>query len=186
VVPRSVVLATLILLGIGFAATGLWAENWSSLEQDGLHDPSNPSLRLLQDPEQALSRLAPDGAGNKVDWVAAVRQGQIQPRTSIDGARVPEEHDSDIIMKNTLSLPAVRFPHDAHNLWMSCEMCHDKIFKAEIDSNPITMSKILDGEYCGLCHGAVSFPLTECDRCHSVLGEGQRPASRSGVELDRL
>ena len=185
-VPRSVALAILFLLGIGFAATGLLAENWSSLEKDGLHDPSNPSLRLLQDPEQALSVLAPDSAGNKVDWVAAVRQGQIQPRTSVEGVRIPEEHDSNIIMKNTLSLPAVLFPHDAHNLWMSCEMCHDKVFKAEIDSNDISMSKILDGEYCGLCHGAGSFPLTECDRCHSVVGEGQRPASQSGVKLDRL
>jgi hypothetical protein len=27
---------------------------------------------------------------------------------------------------------------------------------------------ILSGEKCGLCHGAVSFPLTECKRCHSV------------------
>lgn len=184
--PRSFVLVSLVLLGIGFTATGLLAENWSSLENDGLHDPSSPSLRLLQDPEQALSVLVPDSAGNKVDWVAAVRQGQIQPRTSVDGSRTPEEHDSNIVMKNTLSLPAVLFPHDAHNLWMSCEMCHDKIFKAEIDSNDISMSKILDGEYCGLCHGAVSFPLTECDRCHSVVGEGQRPASLSGVELDRL
>jgi c(7)-type cytochrome triheme protein len=186
VVPRSVALGTLFLLGVGFAATGLLAENWSTLETDGLHDPSNPSLRLLQDPEQALSVLAPDSAGNKVDWIAAVRQGQIRPRTSIDNSRVPESHDTDVIMLNTLSLPAVLFPHDAHNLWMSCEMCHDTIFKAETDGNDITMSKILDGEYCGLCHGAVSFPLTECDRCHSVLSEGQRPASLSGVELDQL
>jgi len=185
-VPRPIALVVLFLLGSGFAATALLAQGWISLENDGLHDPSNPSLRLLQDPEQALSVLAPDSAGNKVDWVAAVRQGQIQPRTSVDGTRVPEVHDSNIVMMNTLSLPAVLFSHDAHNLWMSCEMCHDRIFKAEIDGNDISMSKILDGEYCGLCHGAVSFPLTECDRCHSVVGEGQRPASQSGIELDRL
>ena len=30
------------------------------------------------------------------------------------------------------------------------------------------MGNILDGEYCGICHGAVSFPLTECDRCHNT------------------
>ena len=174
----------MILSGIGFAATSLLAGNWSSLENDGLHDPSNPSLRLLQDPAQALSVLASDTAGNKVDWVAAVRQGQIQPRTSIDGSRVPVQHDSEIIMSNTLSLPAVRFPHAAHNLWMSCEMCHDRIFEPEIDGNDISMSKILDGEYCGLCHGAVSFPLTECNRCHSVVGDEQLPAARSGAVLD--
>jgi hypothetical protein len=27
---------------------------------------------------------------------------------------------------------------------------------------------VLSGEKCGLCHGAVAFPLTECNRCHSV------------------
>jgi c(7)-type cytochrome triheme protein len=89
-------------------------------------------------------------------------------------------------MRNTLSVRAVRFPHDAHNLWMSCEMCHDRIFKPEIDANDISMSKILDGEYCGLCHGAVAFPLTECDRCHSVVGDGQLPASSSGAVLGEL
>jgi len=183
-VLRPVVHGLLILSGVGFVSATLLAGNWSTLENDGLHDPSNPSLRLLQDPAHALSVLAPDTAGNKVDWVAAVEQGQIQPRTSIDGSRIPVEHDSDIIMSNTLSLPAVRFPHDSHNSWMACEMCHDRIFKAEIDGNDISMSKILDGEYCGLCHGAVSFPLTECNRCHSVVGEGQLPAADSGAAVD--
>lgn len=184
--PRVVLLGITVLLGAGLVSTALLAESWSTLEDDGLHDASNPSIRLLQDPEEALSVLAPDTAGNKVNWVEAIRQGQIQPRTSIDGSREPEQHDTDVIMKNTLSLPSVVFPHDAHNLWMSCEMCHDKIFKAEIDGNDISMSKILDGEYCGLCHGAVSFPLTECDRCHSVVGEGQLPAASSGALLDEL
>lgn len=178
---RPVIHGLLFLSGAGFAATTLLAGNWSGLDNDGLHDPSNPSLRLLQNPAQALSVLAPDTAGNKVDWVEAVRQGQIRPRTSTDGSRIPEQHDSVIIMRNTLSLPAVRFSHDSHNLWMSCEMCHDTIFKPEIDGNEINMSKILDGEYCGLCHGAVSFPLTECNRCHSVAGEGQLPAAISGA-----
>lgn len=184
--PRVVALGVAVLFGAGLVSTALLADSWSTLEEDGLHDASNPSIRLLQDPEEALSVLAPDTAGNKVNWVEAIRQGQIQPRTSIDGSREPEQHDTDVIMKNTLSLPAVVFPHDAHNLWMSCEMCHDKIFKAEIDGNDINMSKILDGEYCGLCHGAVSFPLTECDRCHSLAGEGQLPASSSGALLDEL
>lgn len=182
---RLVAHGLLILSGIGFAAT-LLAGNWNTLDSDGLHDPSNPSLRLLQNPAQALSVLAPDTAGNKVDWVAAVRQGQIEPRTSIDGSRVPGQHNTEIIMRNTLSLPAVRFSHAAHNLWMSCEMCHDTIFKPEIDGNDISMSKILEGDYCGLCHGAVAFPLTECNRCHSVIGEGQMPASASGAVVGAL
>ena len=96
-------------------------------------------------------------------------------------AALRPRHDSEIIMRNTLSFPPVRFPHDAHNLWMSCEMCHDRIFKPEIDGNDISMSKILDGEYCGLCHGAVAFPLTECNRCHSVVREGQVPSVSGAV-----
>ena len=96
---RRVAHGFLILAGIGFAAT-LLAGNWNTLGTDGLHDPSNPSLRLLQDPAQAMSILAPDTAGNKVDWVAAVRQGQISPRTSLDGSlwdRLLRHHLTQII-----------------------------------------------------------------------------------------
>lgn len=183
--PRPVLVSLILLLGLGIAAPALLAEKWIALENDGLHDPSNPAIRYLQDPEQALSVLAPDTAGNKVDWVAAVRQGQLRPRTSLSGKRVPEKHETDIIMSNTLSFPPVRFPHSSHNLWMSCEMCHDDIFKPEIDANPITMGKILDGEYCGICHGAVAFPLTECNRCHSETGDWKGPAMRSGAVVDK-
>lgn len=165
------------------AAPALLAQKWKALEADGLHDLSNPALRLLQDPEEALSLLAPDSAGNMVDWVEAVRQGQIQPRESLAGGAKRESHDTEIVMRNTLSLPPVLFPHKAHNVWMSCAMCHDRIFVAEVDGNDMNMSKILDGEYCGLCHGAVSFPLTECNRCHSVVEGGQAPAANSGATV---
>lgn len=174
-----------LLLVLGIAAPALLAETWIPLENDGLHDPSNPAIQWLQDPEQALSVLASDTAGNKVDWVLAVRQRQIDPRTSLNGKRVPEKHETSIVMSNTLNYPFVLFPHEAHNLWMSCEMCHDDIFKPEIDANPITMSKILDGEYCGVCHGAVSFPLTECNRCHSLIEEAQTPVPRSGAIVEK-
>lgn len=184
-VRRVLVIGSVMLLGAGVAVSAVVAGNWESLEADSLHDPANPSLRFLQEPGQALSVLAPDSAGNKVDWVAAVRSGQINPRTSLEGKRIPEKHDSEIIMKNTLSFPFVRFPHDAHNLWMSCEMCHDAIFEPVIDGNDITMSKILDGEYCGVCHGAISFPLTECNRCHSVQDATAGTSQKSGAEVKK-
>lgn len=74
----------------------------------------------------------------------------------------------DIILENTGEMPMVRFPHKAHTEWLDCSNCHDAIFKKEVGANPINMFAILNGEYCGRCHGAVSFPLTECLRCHSV------------------
>ncbi len=171
--------------GLLIAAPVLLAENWKSLENDELHDPSNPAVDVLQQPAEALSVLAPDSAGNQVDWVEAIRLGQIAPRSSLDNSVVSETLDTDIIMSNTLSVAPVLFPHTQHTQWMSCAMCHDSIFVAETDANPINMSKILEGEYCGVCHGAVSFPLTECNRCHSVSSHTQMAPSSSGAPVEQ-
>ena len=44
------------------------------------------------------------------------------------------------------------------------------------------MLLILAGEKCGLCHGAVAFPLTECLRCHSVQrGTPEHAAFGNGI-----
>ena len=45
---------------------------------------------------------------------------------------------------------------------------HDKLFRSKAGANRFSMTAILNGEQCGVCHGAVAFPLTECNRCHSV------------------
>ena len=107
------------------------------------------------------------------------------PRASLDNSRETEILDTVVIMKNSLTLLPVTFPHEAHTAWMSCAMCHDGIFVAENDANDITMAKILAGEYCGVCHGAVSFPLTECNRCHSVQRQTQAPAVNGDATVQR-
>jgi c(7)-type cytochrome triheme protein len=33
-------------------------------------------------------------------------------------------------------------------------------------ANPISMVKIVNGEFCGRCHGRVAFPISNCARCH--------------------
>ena len=157
-----------IVFGLLAASPAFVAGPWKQLKDDELHDPANPALKLLQQPEEALSVLPPTTGGNRVDWVAAVREGLIAPRHSIDNSGNHEIRETTIIMRNTLGFLPVTFPHEGHSLWMSCEMCHDKIFIPEVNANDITMVKILDGEYCGLCHGAVSFPLSECNRCHAA------------------
>ena len=180
---RSAIFLVVVLTALTRAVVG--AGNWKPLRDDGLHDPSNPAIEVLQEPGEALSVLVPDGAGNKVDWVQSLQQGLIEPRPSLDGSRDQEIRDSDVIMKNTYPLLYVRFPHKPHTQWMSCEMCHDRIFLPQEDANPINMGKILDGEYCGLCHGAVSFPLTECNRCHNTHPATlarEDPAAGEGVQ----
>ena len=160
-------IALLIVLTV-LASAVFGAGQWQPLKDDGLHDPANPAIEVLQEPAEALSVLVPDGAGNKVDWVASLQQGLIAPRPSLEGESEPEIRETTVLMKNTYPMLYVRFPHKPHTQWMSCETCHDRIFLPQVDANPINMGKILEGEYCGLCHGAVSFPLTECNRCHNT------------------
>lgn len=155
------------LLGSAFVL--LAAEySWQSLVEDGLHDPESPAIGILQEPADALSLLPPDNAGNKVAWIRALREGYIAPRTNIFPETKIEVIDMDIIMENTGELPLVLFPHKPHTEWLDCKNCHDKIFVEKVGANPINMYAILSGNYCGQCHGAVAFPLTECNRCHSV------------------
>ena len=160
--------AKLVLLGLLVSAPAYVDGPWDPLRNDELHDPSNPALKLLQEPSESLSLLPPTTGGNRVDWVEAVRQGKIAPRHSLDGTRTNEIRETTIIMRNTLGFKPVTFPHEGHTMWMSCEMCHDEIFVPEVNANDITMLKILAGEYCGVCHGNVSFPLSECNRCHAA------------------
>jgi len=153
----------------GVAAAALAAPpSWLPLEKDGVHDPRNPGLSVLQQPAQALSTLPRDTAGNMVNWVKALDSGAINPRTSILTETSVRVLDQDLIISKFGSMPAVKFPHRQHTLWLACEICHNQLFKDKAGANKFSMTAILNGEQCGVCHGAVSFPLTECNRCHSV------------------
>lgn len=141
---------------------------WRRLEQDGLHDPRNSFISYLQQPAEALSELPKGGPdGNQVDWMAALREGVIQPRTNIFPETKIQVIDLDIVFSDTAGQPMVVFPHRQHTEWLDCKNCHPAIFVAKKGANDFGMFDVLQGEYCGRCHGAVSFPLTECKRCHS-------------------
>jgi c(7)-type cytochrome triheme protein len=177
--------AALMVGAILVVVSSLGAETWQPLSDDGLHDSSNPYLEILQEPAEALIVLQPDTAGNKVNWVKALQNREINPRSSLSGDIDPEILDLDIVMTRTLPLPNVIFPHRPHTEWMSCETCHEDLFVSETGANSINMGQILQGEYCGLCHGAVSFPLTECNRCHNVRRENIIMAPASGAIRER-
>lgn len=141
---------------------------WRKLDRDGLHDPANESITYLQQPAEALATLPPGGPnGNQVDWMEALRSGYIQPRTNIYPETNIRTLDLDIVFKDTAGMPYVVFPHRQHTAWLDCKNCHDTIFVARRGANDFGMLEVLQGEFCGRCHGAVSFPLTECKRCHS-------------------
>lgn len=176
---RSGLLPLLGALLFGSALAAAVASKWRPLQDDGLHDPTNPALVQLQQPADALAALPPDTAGNLVRWVQAIDSGAIDPRTNLFPGTEVRLLDQDLIIAKYGSMPAVKFPHRAHTLWLDCANCHEHLFKSKAGANTFSMQKILDGEQCGLCHGAVSFPLTECNRCHSVSNAELQRAERA-------
>ena len=142
-----------------------------SPRNDGIHDTQANSITVLQDPTKALAEF-PRDRRNQVDWVAALDQGLIQPRADLLGETQMQTMDLDILMKNTQYMPWVKFPHLQHTKWLACSNCHPNIFIPKQDANPISMNKVLRGEYCGVCHDKVAFALFICERCHSVPHEG--------------
>jgi c(7)-type cytochrome triheme protein len=121
----------------------------------------------------ALDGLPKDKFG-LVDWVAALEQGLIQPRANIS-VNVPEvpPFDMNIVMPSKTGMIAgAYFPHKTHTTWLACESCHIKIFMPLAGSNDLTMSTIVEGNACGVCHGKVAFPLNDCARCHIPQSDG--------------
>jgi c(7)-type cytochrome triheme protein len=162
------VVATFVAVLSGLAS----AQGWETLPKDGIHDPRGPAIKELQEPAAALSKLSPDDAGNMVRWVQSLEKGEINPRANIRPDTKIRIYDSDVLLNLNGGMPIVRFPHRQHTLWLDCVNCHDHLFKAETGATKFSMLKILEGEQCGVCHGAVAFPLTECFRCHSVARPG--------------
>jgi c(7)-type cytochrome triheme protein len=138
------------------------------LNKDGVHDPANPGIKMLQEPREGLAHLPKDYPGNAVHWVKALREGIIAPRTNILPGTEIKVLDLDILLTNTGEMPLVLFPHRQHTEWLDCSNCHEKIFASKKGGTKgLNMFAVLQGEFCGQCHGAVAFPLTECSRCHS-------------------
>lgn len=119
----------------------------------------------------AIKDLPKDDFGNKVNWVAALRQGKIKPSASLDGKKEMTVLDMDVVIpatKFTPHPPDVLFPHKAHTEQLECSSCHTAIFEMNKGGNPqMSMLKVIAGQYCGVCHGKVAFPLQDCFRCHS-------------------
>lgn len=142
---------------------------------DSYHDTDNSAIVVLQSPTEAMAKF-PRDRREEVDWVKALDRGFIEPRADLKGQNQMMTMDLDIVMKNTQFMPWVKFPHLAHTKWLDCSNCHPNIFIPQENANPISMNKVLRGEYCGVCHDKVSFSLFICERCHSMPHEGSGPA----------
>lgn len=136
--------------------------------QDGIHDPSNDGTSALQPPLTAFDTLPKSAAGNRIDWVKALNENKINPRYDRNDPTVaPMVMDLNIVREVKGSMPDVVYPHKQHTQWLDCSNCHPAIFVPQKGANQISMAAILLGQKCGVCHGKVAFPVSECRRCHS-------------------
>jgi c(7)-type cytochrome triheme protein len=80
--------------------------------------------------------------------------------------------DLNIVREVKGSMPDVVYPHKQHTEWLDCSNCHPAIFIPQKGANQISMAAILLGQKCGVCHGKVAFPVSECRLCHSRKKSG--------------
>ncbi|RJQ21558.1 MAG: hypothetical protein C4560_03640 [Nitrospiraceae bacterium] len=109
--------------------------------------------------------------GNGIDWEKAEKDNLIKLTDFIDGVSInrkemPVQKDFSLEAKVS-GLPEIVFSHQKHTVWNGCEVCHPDIFTGvKKGITKYSMIEIFDGKFCGVCHGKVSFPTTDCQRCH--------------------
>lgn len=146
--------------------------------EDGIHDPTNDGTHALQPPLAAFGALPKSFAGNRINWVEAIGQKKINPRYDRNDPKAePIVMDLNIVREVKGSMPDVVYPHKQHTEWLDCSNCHPAIFVPQKGANQISMAAILMGEKCGVCHGKVAFPVSECRNCHSKKKDMAKVAS---------
>jgi c(7)-type cytochrome triheme protein len=117
------------------------------------------------------ARLPKQKFGKLIDWEKAESERLIQPVDFLEGISfqrraLKAEKDFFIISKSTW-MPDIIFSHKKHIIWNGCEVCHPDIFPSvKQGALRYNMLEISAGQYCGVCHNRVAFPLNDCDRCH--------------------
>jgi c(7)-type cytochrome triheme protein len=115
--------------------------------------------------------LAKNAAGD-VDWARALSEKSITPKAGIAADAKDEEPtdmDLEYVPKGKPEYKVV-FPHRPHTQWLGCPNCHTGIFEMEKGKAAMTMEKINEGAYCGVCHGKVASPdITNCPACHKAM-----------------
>jgi c(7)-type cytochrome triheme protein len=145
--------------------------------EDGIHDPDNDGTHALQAPLAAFGPLPKSFAGNRINWVEALGTKKIKPRWDKSDPKAEAlVMDMNIVREVKGSMPDVVYPHKQHTEWLDCSNCHPGIFVPQKGANAISMASIMLGEKCGVCHGKVAFPVSECRLCHSKKKDVRPPA----------
>ena len=141
----------------------------------GTGDPGKPvseayKAGLAWHPQALSAEGLPKDRYGLIDWAKIVRDAIINPKHSLDpnAEEMPTLEMDVVIASKGDFVDDVMFPHEMHTYWLSCEACHPAMFVPAKGANNMSMVGISRGEWCGRCHGKVAFPLTDCNRCHTV------------------
>ncbi len=112
--------------------------------------------------------------GNKIDWVEAMKRRLIVPNRYLKSKSQDIQYDKKLNLEAEWSMiPPAIFPHRAHTAWLDCNNCHPELFTIKKKGTKhFSMNKILQGEFCGVCHLTVAFPMDDCRRCHPGIKGG--------------
>jgi len=129
-------------------------------------EPARNQIEQAKTKDEAFAMLPKDDSGG-VDWVAAIRDGVISPRTAIEGRGEPlEQMPIDVEIGAEEPATSAIFPHPAHTEIILCDSCHPEPFQMAAGSTEMSMEAMYEGRLCGQCHGTVAFGLESCSRCH--------------------
>ncbi|HEY5523176.1 MAG TPA: c(7)-type cytochrome triheme domain-containing protein [Desulfuromonadaceae bacterium] len=125
--------------------------------------------------EKFAEKLPLSSFGNGIDWAEALRNGQIAPANSIRSKlftmQFPEKLKAPIKLGTSSPRSDVAFSHEDHFAELDCSSCHPDIFNIKKKgTEAFTMERNIYGNFCGVCHMLVAFPMNDCRRCHAQMG----------------
>jgi c(7)-type cytochrome triheme protein len=124
--------------------------------------------------EKFTAKLPMATFGNGIDWAEALKIGRINPVNSVVSPRFtmqfPEKLKAPIKLGTTSPRSDVTFSHEDHFAELDCSSCHPDIFNIKKKgTEDFSMERNIYGEFCGVCHMRVAFPMNDCRRCHAQM-----------------
>lgn len=112
---------------------------------------------------------------------AALQAGDDEEQTAAPTDDETEISNIVYVVKAKTQRYSAIFRHETHAAaGVSCNDCHDKLYKKDVGGAKFKMTDINEGKSCGVCHHkqpaagvkAAFAPLKNCRKCHSVLVSG--------------
>jgi c(7)-type cytochrome triheme protein len=138
-------------------------------DKDNCDKCHNGNIRYGIEKFSELSKLPKTGFGNGADWAKALNEGLIAPLRylTIKPSGDMGYSESLLLRAEWGGISPAVFPHKSHVQWLDCDNCHPDIFNIKKKTTKhFSMARILHGEFCGVCHLNVAFPMNDCKRCH--------------------